>query len=313
MQRPATSRAQRHATPPARCWPSKTPPWRSRFLVGWSGWAFSVLAGARGLRAGDRQRLLPAPGRSPLRPQAGAAGQSRPASCDRNGLVLASSVAVPSIWAIPEGNRAPIPTQRQPSSPSCSRCRDGVSTSSSTRTTELRVPARARPTTKPPSKIAALNIKGMFQGREYKRQYPEGEAAAHVVGFTNVEDNGQEGIELAFQQGPAAARPARAASSRTAWAEWSRASASSVPADGRQGHPACRSTARCSSSPTRAARRRDDAQGQGRQRGGARCHHRRGAGAGQLPELRARQARRTSPASSCAIGRSPTSSSPARP
>ena len=36
--------------------------------------------------------------------------------------------------------------------------------------------------------------------REYKRKYPEGEAAAHVVGFTNVEDRGQEGIELAFQK-----------------------------------------------------------------------------------------------------------------
>src|SRR5262249_34682315 len=48
--------------------------------------------------------------------------------------------------------------------------------------------------------IAALNIKGIYQRKEYKRQYPEGESAAHVVGFTNVEDNGQEGIELAFNK-----------------------------------------------------------------------------------------------------------------
>ncbi|SEK17191.1 cell division protein FtsI (penicillin-binding protein 3) [Variovorax sp. OK212] len=34
--------------------------------------------------------------------------------------------------------------------------------------------------------IAALGIKGLYQRRECKRQYPEGEAAAHVVGFTNV-------------------------------------------------------------------------------------------------------------------------------
>ena len=40
----------------------------------------------------------------------------------------------------------------------------------------------------------------MYQSREYKRQYPEGEAAAHVVGFTNVEDKGQEGMELAFEK-----------------------------------------------------------------------------------------------------------------
>ena len=47
--------------------------------------------------------------------------------------------------------------------------------------------------------MLALGLKGIHQVREYKRKYPEGEAAAHVVGFTNVEDKGQEGIELAFQ------------------------------------------------------------------------------------------------------------------
>jgi cell division protein FtsI (penicillin-binding protein 3) len=48
--------------------------------------------------------------------------------------------------------------------------------------------------------VKAVGIKGVFQDREYRRRYPEGEAAAHVVGFTNVEDKGQEGIELAFQK-----------------------------------------------------------------------------------------------------------------
>jgi cell division protein FtsI (penicillin-binding protein 3) len=48
--------------------------------------------------------------------------------------------------------------------------------------------------------IAELGIKGIHQSRAYKRQYPEGEAAAHVVGFTNVEDVGQEGVELTFNE-----------------------------------------------------------------------------------------------------------------
>jgi cell division protein FtsI (penicillin-binding protein 3) len=47
--------------------------------------------------------------------------------------------------------------------------------------------------------ILALNIKGIYTIKEYKRLYPEGESAAHIVGFTNVEDKGQEGIELIFQ------------------------------------------------------------------------------------------------------------------
>jgi len=47
--------------------------------------------------------------------------------------------------------------------------------------------------------ILALNIKGIYTIKEYKRLYPEGESAAHIVGFTNVEDKGQEGVELIFQ------------------------------------------------------------------------------------------------------------------
>jgi cell division protein FtsI (penicillin-binding protein 3) len=42
-----------------------------------------------------------------------------------------------------------------------------------------------------PKQIAELGIKGVYQRKEYKRKYPEGEAAAHVVGFTNVETSGR--------------------------------------------------------------------------------------------------------------------------
>ncbi|HLF67169.1 MAG TPA: penicillin-binding transpeptidase domain-containing protein, partial [Gammaproteobacteria bacterium] len=47
-------------------------------------------------------------------------------------------------------------------------------------------------------KLKKLAIPGMFFQREYKRFYPEGEVTAHVLGFTNVDDRGQEGIELGF-------------------------------------------------------------------------------------------------------------------
>lgn len=46
------------------------------------------------------------------------------------------------------------------------------------------------------AKIKALEIPGITITSEYRRYYPEGEAVAHVVGFTNVEDVGQEGMEL---------------------------------------------------------------------------------------------------------------------
>ncbi|MFT7688206.1 MAG: cell division protein FtsI (penicillin-binding protein 3) [Candidatus Azotimanducaceae bacterium] len=53
----------------------------------------------------------------------------------------------------------------------------------------------------PPNKarqILDLKIKGIYSEREYQRFYPAGEVAAHVVGYTNVDDSGQEGIELSY-------------------------------------------------------------------------------------------------------------------
>ncbi len=46
--------------------------------------------------------------------------------------------------------------------------------------------------------IKSLNLPGVYLKREYRRYYPAGEVAAHVVGFTNIDDEGQEGLELAF-------------------------------------------------------------------------------------------------------------------
>lgn len=47
-------------------------------------------------------------------------------------------------------------------------------------------------------KVEALNIAGVYLQREYRRYYPAGEVAAHVLGFTNIDDAGQEGLELAY-------------------------------------------------------------------------------------------------------------------
>jgi cell division protein FtsI (penicillin-binding protein 3) len=47
-------------------------------------------------------------------------------------------------------------------------------------------------------RIKALGIPGVYLSREYRRYYPSGEVAGHILGFTNVDDAGQEGLELAF-------------------------------------------------------------------------------------------------------------------
>jgi cell division protein FtsI (penicillin-binding protein 3) len=117
---------------------------------------------------------------------------------DRNGLILASSVPAPSIWAVPnEVDRDPARRQalaqllQMPIVELEKRLADGDKDFVwLKRQVDLGVA----------QEVLALGLKGIHQREEYKRQYPEGEAAAHVVGFTNVEDTGQEGIELAFNK-----------------------------------------------------------------------------------------------------------------
>ena len=48
--------------------------------------------------------------------------------------------------------------------------------------------------------VMDLHVTGVFSEREYKRFYPEGEVASQLVGLTNVDDQGQEGIELAYNR-----------------------------------------------------------------------------------------------------------------
>ena len=49
-------------------------------------------------------------------------------------------------------------------------------------------------------KVINLGMPGIALSREYRRYYPEADVTAHLLGFTDVDDNGQEGIELAFQE-----------------------------------------------------------------------------------------------------------------
>jgi cell division protein FtsI (penicillin-binding protein 3) len=180
---------------------SKTPVWRSKFIVAAIACGFVVLAARAAYvqvfdnaffqRQGEvrfaRTLELPA---------------NRGRILDRNGLILASSVVAPSIWAIPEDIERDDPEVKaklkqvarllgMPQKDFDKKLADEDKTFVWIR----------RQVDEPIAKqIAALDIKGLYQRKEYKRQYPEGEAAAHVVGFTNVEDHGQEGIELAFDR-----------------------------------------------------------------------------------------------------------------
>ena len=176
---------------------SKTPVWRSKFIVAMMALAFAGLAARAGyiqVYANDffqRQgqvrfaRTLELPA-------------NRGRILDRNGLLLASSVPASSIWAIPEDVQA-SPAQLSelarlleiPLSELNKKLADDDKTFVWVKR-QIEEPVA--------QKINMLGIPGIYQRKEYKRKYPEGETIAHIVGFTNVEDKGQEGIELAFNQ-----------------------------------------------------------------------------------------------------------------
>jgi cell division protein FtsI (penicillin-binding protein 3) len=49
------------------------------------------------------------------------------------------------------------------------------------------------------ARVVELNVPGLFLQREYRRYYPAGEVTAHLIGFTDIDDRGQEALELAYE------------------------------------------------------------------------------------------------------------------
>jgi len=117
---------------------------------------------------------------------------------DRNGQVLASSVPVRSIWAIPEDVQA-APREKLHALARLLEMTDaelGKKLDSDRSFVYLKRQVDLDTT----DKILKLGIAGIDTRKEYKRYYPEGEVMAHVVGFTNIEDAGQDGMELSAQK-----------------------------------------------------------------------------------------------------------------
>ena len=117
---------------------------------------------------------------------------------DRNGEILASSTPVRSIWAIPDDVNAARDKLRElarmlemPLAELEKKLADAADRDFVYLKRQL-PPEQAE-------RVAQLGLAGIFQQREYRRYYPAGEVTAHVLGFTAVDETGQEGIELAFQ------------------------------------------------------------------------------------------------------------------
>jgi cell division protein FtsI (penicillin-binding protein 3) len=176
---------------------SKTPIWRSQFIVAVIALGFmglvaraayvQVIDNAFFKRQGTVRfvRTLDLPA-------------NRGRILDRNGNILASSVPVPSIWANPED------MERDASKLKSLARLLGMSQAELDKKLKdedkVFVWLKRQVDESVAKEIDALNIKGVYSRKEYKRIYPEGESVAHVVGFTNVENIGQEGVELTFNK-----------------------------------------------------------------------------------------------------------------
>jgi len=174
----------------------RLPVWRARVVLICLVAGFAVLAG-RGLylqavhteflqEKGDARysRVLEIPA-------------TRGRILDRNGEALAVSTPVKSVWAIPGDVEANGAQRRKLAAllgiPPAELQKKLSDTSKDFVYLKRQVPPETA------SAVHALGLKGIHDHPEYRRYYPGGEVTAHVIGFTGVDDTGQEGIELAHQ------------------------------------------------------------------------------------------------------------------
>ena len=116
---------------------------------------------------------------------------------DRHGEPLAVSTPVESVWASPADvivSAAQIAQLAQIVGLSAAEVKSKLSDTSR----EFVYLKRQLPPEQA-AKVVKLAIPGVSLQREYRRYYPGGEVTSHLIGFTDVDDNGQEGVELELQ------------------------------------------------------------------------------------------------------------------
>jgi cell division protein FtsI (penicillin-binding protein 3) len=176
---------------------SKTPIWRSQFIVACIALGFlGLVARAAYVQLIDNAFFKRQGAVRHVRTLDLPANRGR--ILDRNGHILASSVPVPSIWANPE-NIDRDPEKFKSLAKLLGMTQAELENKLSDEDKNF-VWLKRQVDESTAKSIEILKIKGIYARKEYKRIYPEGEAVAHVVGFTNVENIGQEGIEREFNK-----------------------------------------------------------------------------------------------------------------
>ncbi len=118
---------------------------------------------------------------------------------DRNGETLAISTPVDSVWINPEElNEAAdqIPKLAE----ALNRDRNWLMQKVTSNLDREFVYLVRHMNPKDATQVKALGIPGVYLQREYRRYYPAGEVTGHVLGFTSIDDEGREGLELAYDR-----------------------------------------------------------------------------------------------------------------
>ncbi len=176
----------------------RLPAWRSRLLLFGLFCGFVALAvRAFYLQGGASTQFLQRQGEARYARTLDVAA-TRGTISDRNGVVLASSVPARGIWAIPDDVD------------SSSRDLTQVAHLLDVPSSELRrrltaddrnfVYLKRQVDPEVAQRVESINLSGIHSSREFRRLYPEGAITAQLLGFTDVEDHGQDGIELSFDK-----------------------------------------------------------------------------------------------------------------
>lgn len=170
-------------------------PWRARLVLVIFALCFAVLSGRALYLQGMRNDFLQQEGESRYS-RVIELTATRGMITDRNGEPLAISTPVESVAA------SPADVEATPQK--LARLAALLAMGPDELTSKIRDPKREFVYLRrqlPPEeaqKVIALGIPGIFLQREYRRYYPAGDVAAHLIGFTDVDDKGQEALELAF-------------------------------------------------------------------------------------------------------------------
>lgn len=169
-------------------------PWRAWLTLGGLLLLFAVLIGRAAYLQGYQEEFLREQGEARYGRRL-TLEANRGAITDRNGEPLAISSPVQSIWASPSAMSELAPKQLLALSQALGLKEDEVKKRLGDKKRDFVYLKRHMPP-EAAERVIRLGVPGVFKQAEYRRFYSDGEMLAHVIGYTDIDNKGQEGFEL---------------------------------------------------------------------------------------------------------------------